>query len=40
MIDLTIHAKGDLHVDEHHTIETRRSRLVSVCSLLWATNAA
>ena len=21
MIDLTIHAKGDLHVDEHHTIE-------------------
>ena len=21
MIDLTIHTKGDLHVDEHHTIE-------------------
>ena len=39
-VGLWIHVKGDLHVDEHHTIEALASRLGSVSSRHWATSAA
>lgn len=39
MMDLTVHAKGDLNVDEHHTIEDTAIVWANALRKHWATSA-
>lgn len=40
LFDIKIHATGDLHVDEHHTIEDTALALGEAFQKAWATSAA